>query len=81
MGKVSKAILEKVNIILEDSLRVYQWKDTDVINWFNAIKNKSQCFIQLDIAEFYPSITGSILDTAISFARQHRYIKQKIENN
>ena len=28
-GKVSKAILEKVNTNLEDSLKVKQWKDTD----------------------------------------------------
>ena len=71
LAKLSKAILEKVNTILVDSLKFNQWKDTDnVINWFNAIKDKSQCcFIQLDIVEFYPSITESILDKAISFAR------------
>ena len=52
LGKVSKAMSEKVNTILVDFLKVNQWIDTDmVINWFNAIKNKSQCcFIQLDIA-------------------------------
>ena len=79
LEKVSKAIVEKVNTILVDSLKVNQWKDTDnVINWFNAVKDKSQhCFIQLDIAEFYPSITASILDTAISFARQHTDISNE----
>ena len=79
MGKVSKAILEKVNAILVDSLKINQWKDTDnVINWLNAIKDKSQCyFIELDIAEFYPTITESILDTAISFARQHTNISNE----
>ena len=42
LGKVSKAILKKVNTILVDSLKVNQWKDTgNVINWFNAIKDKS----------------------------------------
>ena len=47
LEKVSKAIVEKVNTILVDSLKVNQWKDIDnVINWFNAIKDKSQyCFI------------------------------------
>ena len=44
LGKVSKTILKKVNTILVDSPKVNQWKDTDdVINWFNAIKDKSQC--------------------------------------
>ena len=79
VGKVSKAILEKVNTILVDSVKVNQWKDTDnVINWFNAIKDKSQCcFIQLGIAEFYPSVIESILDIAISFARQHKDISNE----
>ena len=52
----------------------------NVINKFNAIKDKSQCcFIQLDIqlAEFFPSITKSIIDTAIRFARQHTDISSE----
>ena len=45
LGKVSKAILKKVNTVLVDSLKVNQWKDSDnVINWFDGIKDKSQCF-------------------------------------
>ena len=62
LGKVSKAILEKVNRNLVDFLKVNQWEDTDnAINWFNAIKDKPLCcFRQLDIAEFYSSITESI---------------------
>ena len=62
-----------MNTNLADSLKVNQRKDTyNVINWFNAIKDNSKgFFIQLDIAEFYPSITESIWNTAISFARQH----------
>ena len=43
-----------------------------MIDWFKTIENKHQCvFIQLDIIEFYPSITEEILDKAISFAKQH----------
>ena len=50
----------------------------DVINWFYAIKDKFQCsFIQFDIVQFQPSITESILDTAISFARHHTDISDK----
>ena len=49
LEKVSKTILERVNATLVDSLKINQWKDTNnVINWFNTIKDKSQCcFIQL----------------------------------
>ena len=42
-GKVSKLILENVNKKLVKSLKVNQWRNMDsVINWFNAMKNKSQ---------------------------------------
>ena len=62
-----------------DSLKVNQWKNTDsVINWFSAIENKPQCaLIQLDITEFYPSITEQILDDAINFDKQHTNITDK----
>ena len=37
-----------------------------------------QCaFIQLDIMEFYPSITEMILANALSFAKQHVKISYK----
>ena len=73
LGKIGKLILEKANKYLADLLSLNEWKNSDmVINWFRLIKNKSQCaFIQLDIMEFYPSITEAILDNALSFAKQH----------
>ena len=79
LGKVSKVILENMNKNLVRSLKVNQWRNTDsVINWFNAIENKSQCFfIQLDIVEFYPSILENILDTAINFAKQYTDISDE----
>ena len=41
-------------------------------------KNKSQCaFIQLDIIEFYSSTTETILDNALSFAKQQLEISDK----
>ena len=49
-----------------------------VINWFSSIKTKSQClFTQLDIMEFYTSITETVLDNALSFAKQHIEISDK----
>ena len=79
LGKVSKVILENMNKNLVKSLKVNQWRNTDsVINWFNAIENKSQCFfIQLDIVEFYPSISENILDNAINFAKQYTDISDE----
>ena len=48
---------------------------TDVINWFSKISQKDNCsFIQLDIKEFYPSITKTIFDDALNFAKTHTTI-------
>lgn len=80
LRKVSKAILKKVNKNLVDFLKVDQWKDTNnVTNWFNAILYKSQCyFIQLDKAEFYSSITESILHNSNKFCKAtRRYTRRK----
>ena len=78
LGKVSKFILEKINKNLKDILILNQWKNTnDVLEWFNNISDKRNCaFIQLDIAEFYPSITEKILKNALSFAKQHTEINK-----
>ena len=70
LGKISKKIKEQNQEILKKT-DVNQWKNTsNVINWFNKIENKKGCaFIQFDIKEFYPAITGKILEEAISFAK------------
>ena len=68
-----------MNNYLVDLLSLNQWKNSDmVINRFSSIKNQSQCtFIQLDIVEFYPSVTETILDNALSFAKQHVGVSDK----
>ena len=72
IGKISKSILVNLNRNLLKLLQVNQWRNLEsVIKWFYSIENKSQCkFIQLDIAEFYSSISEEILDHAILFAQQ-----------
>ena len=64
--KISKSVLKNINRNLLKLLQVNQWRNSEsVIKWFYSIENKSQCkFIQLDIAEFYPSISEEILDNA-----------------
>ena len=73
IGKFSKSILENINRNLLKLFQVSQWRNLEsVIKWFYSIENKSQCkFIQLDIAEFYPSISEEILDNAVLFAQQY----------
>ena len=53
-----------------------------VFKWFDSIENKSQGkFIQLDIAEIYPSISEEILDNAILFAQQYNDMQTKMKKN
>ena len=49
-----------------------QWKSTpDVITWFKDIERKNtKRFIQLDVVNFYPSITEELLKNAIEWSRQ-----------
>ena len=71
MGKVSKIILDEINNKLRSKLHVNQWKNTaSVINWFNSINDKpNHTFLSFDIVEFYPSITESLLDKVMTWAR------------
>ena len=70
LGRISKAILDKINLNLRNATKVNQWKNTnDVICWFKSIKNKRNCkFISFDIKDFYPAITKELLSKCISFA-------------
>ena len=79
LGAISKAILDHVNKEIREKLNVNQWKNTtEVINWFTSIPKKHEChFVQIDIKEFYPTITKDTLTQALDFARKHTSIKDE----
>ena len=79
LGRISKAILDKINKKLNASLQVNQWKDTkEVLQWFNDIPEKGKHkFIIFDIKDFYPSISMKLLNDAIKFAMQHTEISNE----
>ena len=58
-GKISKNIIEKINVSLLEKLKYQQWKNINaVIKWLEDINNKDNPkFIQMDIKDNYPSIT------------------------
>ena len=64
---------------LVSKLSVNEWKNTiSVITWFGNINNKRLYkFLQFDIKDFYPSITGTLLNEAIQFAKEHVPITRK----
>ena len=70
LGRISKAIRDKINLNLRNVTKVDQWKNTnDVISWFKSIKNKQNCkFISFDIKDFYPPINKELLSKCLSFA-------------
>ena len=72
LGKVSKAILDKINSIIRTQTQVNQWRNTsEAISWFKEIKDKHRkSFISFDVVDFYPSITEDLLDKAIAWAKQ-----------
>ena len=73
IGLISKQLLESIISEVKLKTKVNQWRQTaDVIHWFKNIDEKNDCrFLQLDIAEFYPSISISLLNQAIEFAKEH----------
>ena len=79
IGRLSKAILDRINGSVKQKTGANQWKSTkDVIDWFNAIENKNQCtFTMFDIKDFYPSISETLLKEALDFAKTHTKITKK----
>ena len=79
VGRISKIILDKINLSLKEQLGVNQWKNTaSVINWFKEIPNKSaHTFTMFDIKDFYPSIKESLLREALNFAKARAAVRKK----
>ena len=59
-----------------------QWRNTkDTLNWFKNLENKDHLeFLQLDIINFYPSITEKLFDLAIEYAKNIVSIPQETIN-
>ena len=65
LGRISKVILDKINLAIREHFRFNQWKNTqNVIDWFNEIPdNKFHKFVVFDIKEFYPWIKEQLKET------------------
>ena len=72
VGKISKQILDRIISLVRSKSGLSQWKSTaEVVQWFKNIdRKKTKKFIQLDVINFYPSITEELLILAINWARQ-----------
>lgn len=79
IGKVSKIKLQAINQAVKISTGLQQWQSTgNVLEWFNKLQDKDKLlFLQLDICEFYPSITEKLLDKALNYASNFVHIDQE----
>ena len=68
LGRISKTILDKINVIHHNSLHLNQWKNTqEVIDCFKDIDNKQRYkFIMFHIKDFYTSISKELLTDALN---------------
>ena len=73
LGRISKVILDKINLAIREHFSFNQWKNTqNVIDWFNEIPDKKvHKFVVFDIKEFYPSIKEQLLKEALDFANSY----------
>ena len=80
IGKISKKYLQDINDRIRKIENLQQWRNTaTVIDWFKALKNKRLIqFIQLDIVEFYPSITEELFNQAITYAESVIHIPDHV---
>eukprot|EP00117_Sycon_ciliatum_P005477 scpid89633/ scgid9413/ len=73
LGRVSKAMLERLVSAVRVGTGVKLWKNTAaVIEWFRGIDRKHECtFRCFDVVEFYPSISEQLLEEALDLASRH----------
>ena len=78
IGCVSKVMLQEINSEIREKTNLKQWRNTaTVLNWFKELQTKSNLkIVQLDIIDFYPSISEPLLEKAIDFAKSIVEIEQ-----
>ena len=71
IGKISKAILDRINTAVRNHTKVNQWKHTSTVtDWFKNIQDKKSCdFMLLNIENIYPSISGKLFSEAIQYTK------------
>ena len=80
MQKVSKVILERVNVELRAKMGLQQWASSkETLDWYKDLLPRSRRgtrFIQFDIADFYGSIKKDLLLRALEWARQETFLEE-----
>ena len=71
IGVISKHKLQEINQIVREHTNLRQWRNTStVLSWFKDIRRKKESrFVQLDIVDFYPSISEELLIKSLDYAQ------------
>ena len=79
LGKVSKYRLDEITEVVREKSGLDQFKNTQqFLSWYNAEKDKGKSsFYQLDIVDYYPSITEKLILEAIEFAGKYTHISEE----
>ena len=73
LGVISKHILQKINLKIISITNLNLMRSSEqAIEWFNGLpKNEKLRFLVFDICDYYPSISESLLEKALEFAKQY----------
>ena len=72
LGRISKTILDNINMKLFQATKINQWKNmVSAIKWFNSLKDKHLMkLVMFNIKDFYPSIMQDLLNKALNCASE-----------
>ena len=72
IGRIGKDILQKANNKIRTETKLSQWRNTqNMLDWFNNLSTEHPlCFLQLDIEDFYASISERLFNNALEYANQ-----------
>ena len=72
LRRISKTILDNINIKLFKRAKINQWKNmVTAIKWFNSLKDKHLMkLVMFNIKDFYPSLMQDLLNKALNFASE-----------
>ena len=78
IGVVSKHILQEVIKNLLSQTKLNSWQSTgQCLEWYKNLEKGDLKFLIYDIENYYPSISESLLDEAITFAKLHCEITEE----
>ena len=81
LGKVTQKSISTAVTTIKASTSLNLWMGTsEVLEWYEINKQKGVHFIQYDIEAYYPSISETLLDKAIDFARGFCDITENMKN-